>query len=153
VLLQYEKSEAQTHYVEFAGRPHLMMSAEGWEEIAAGIEEWLERVLAANTGKRSTMTPGETRADPSSRGDGEDQWLRRTERGPEPPGPPSRIGSSAGGTFCLTKSPSRPRFSWLRMGPPSARWAWGSKTLSVAVSWIHAGACPPSNQAVDRRPA
>jgi hypothetical protein len=29
VLLQYEKSEAQTDYVEFAGRPHLMMSAEG----------------------------------------------------------------------------------------------------------------------------
>jgi hypothetical protein len=55
VLLQHEKSEAQTDHVEFAGRPHLM-SAEGWEEIAAGIEEWLERVLAANTGKRSTMT-------------------------------------------------------------------------------------------------
>jgi hypothetical protein len=33
-----------------------MMSAEGWEEIAAGIEEWLEQVLAANTGKRRTMT-------------------------------------------------------------------------------------------------
>jgi len=86
VLLQYEKSEAQTYQVEFAGRPHLMMSAEGWEEIAAGIEEWLEQVLAANTGKRSTMTPRETRADPSSRGDGEDQWLRRIERGPEPGG-------------------------------------------------------------------
>jgi hypothetical protein len=57
VRLQGEKSEAQTDYVESAGRPHLMMSAEGWEEIAAGIEEWLERVLAAETGKRSTMTP------------------------------------------------------------------------------------------------
>jgi hypothetical protein len=56
VLLQHEKSEAQTDYVEFAGRPHLTMSAEGWEEIAAGIEEWLERVLAANSGKRRTMT-------------------------------------------------------------------------------------------------
>jgi hypothetical protein len=58
VLLRYEKSEAQTDHGEFAGRPHLMMSAEDWEEIAAGIEEWLERVLAAETKKRSTMTPG-----------------------------------------------------------------------------------------------
>jgi hypothetical protein len=33
-----------------------MMPAEGWEEVAAGIEEWLEQLLAANTGKRSMMT-------------------------------------------------------------------------------------------------
>jgi hypothetical protein len=33
-----------------------MMVAEDWEEIAAGIEEWLERGLAAETGERSTMT-------------------------------------------------------------------------------------------------
>src|SRR3989440_11076209 len=35
---QYEKygsSPAQTDYVEFPGRPHLMMAADGWEEIAA----------------------------------------------------------------------------------------------------------------------
>ena len=24
----------QTDYIEFEGRPHLMMAAEGWEEIA-----------------------------------------------------------------------------------------------------------------------
>ena len=42
---KYEKSEAQTDYVEFPGRPHLMMVAEGWEEIAGGIEGWLEGVL------------------------------------------------------------------------------------------------------------
>jgi pimeloyl-ACP methyl ester carboxylesterase len=44
---KYEDSEARTDYIEFAGRPHLMMAAEGWEEIAAGIESWLDSVLAA----------------------------------------------------------------------------------------------------------
>ena len=43
---KYEKSNAQTDYLEFAGRPHLMMVADGWEEIAAGIESWLDGVLA-----------------------------------------------------------------------------------------------------------
>jgi pimeloyl-ACP methyl ester carboxylesterase len=42
---KYEKSEAQTDYVEFEGRPHLMMVADGWEEIAAEIEAWLAGVL------------------------------------------------------------------------------------------------------------
>ena len=46
---KYEKSEAQTDYIEFPDRPHLMMVAEGWEEIAAGIEAWLDGVLAAST--------------------------------------------------------------------------------------------------------
>jgi pimeloyl-ACP methyl ester carboxylesterase len=44
---KYAKSEAQTDFISFGGRPHLMMVAEGWEEIAAGIESWLEGVLAA----------------------------------------------------------------------------------------------------------
>jgi alpha-beta hydrolase superfamily lysophospholipase len=43
---KYEKSEALTDYLEYPGRPHLMMVAESWEEIAAGIESWLEEVLA-----------------------------------------------------------------------------------------------------------
>jgi len=43
---KYGKSDAQTDYIEFAGRPHLMMVAEGWEEIAASIESWLDGVLA-----------------------------------------------------------------------------------------------------------
>jgi alpha-beta hydrolase superfamily lysophospholipase len=43
---KYKKSEAQTDYVEFPGRPHLMMVGEGWEEVAAGIATWLERILA-----------------------------------------------------------------------------------------------------------
>jgi pimeloyl-ACP methyl ester carboxylesterase len=43
---KYERSGAQTDYIEFPGRPHLMMVADGWEEIAAGIESWLQGVLA-----------------------------------------------------------------------------------------------------------
>ena len=38
---KYGKSEAQTDYLEFAGRPHLLMAAEGWEEIAGAIETWI----------------------------------------------------------------------------------------------------------------
>jgi pimeloyl-ACP methyl ester carboxylesterase len=45
---KYEDSEAQTDYLEFPDRPHLMMAAEGWEEIAAGIERWLNGVLAVS---------------------------------------------------------------------------------------------------------
>jgi pimeloyl-ACP methyl ester carboxylesterase len=41
---KYDKSKAQTDYIEFEGRPHLMMIGEGWEEIAAGIESWLTGV-------------------------------------------------------------------------------------------------------------
>ena len=44
---KYAKSPAKTDYVEF-DRPHLMMVGEGWEEIAAAIETWIEGVLAAS---------------------------------------------------------------------------------------------------------
>jgi pimeloyl-ACP methyl ester carboxylesterase len=44
---KYEKSPAQTDFLEFAGRPHLGMAAEGWEEIAGAINTWLDEVLAA----------------------------------------------------------------------------------------------------------
>jgi alpha-beta hydrolase superfamily lysophospholipase len=44
---KYERSSAQTDYVEFEGRPHLLMAAQGWEEVAASIESWLDRVLEA----------------------------------------------------------------------------------------------------------
>jgi pimeloyl-ACP methyl ester carboxylesterase len=43
---KYEKSSSQTDYVEFEGRPHLMMAADGWEEIAGRIESWIEGVLS-----------------------------------------------------------------------------------------------------------
>jgi pimeloyl-ACP methyl ester carboxylesterase len=45
---KYEKSEAQTDYIEFPGRPHLMMVADGWPEIAAAIESWVAGVLAGS---------------------------------------------------------------------------------------------------------
>ncbi len=44
---KYERSSAQTDYLEFEGRPHLLMAAEGWEEVAASIESWLDGVLDA----------------------------------------------------------------------------------------------------------
>jgi pimeloyl-ACP methyl ester carboxylesterase len=43
---KYKKSDAHTDYVEFEGRPHLMMTAPGWEEIAGRIEGWIDEVLS-----------------------------------------------------------------------------------------------------------
>jgi alpha-beta hydrolase superfamily lysophospholipase len=51
---KYEGSSAKTDYVEFEGRPHLMMAAEGWEELAASIDDWLGGVFEAP----STVTQG-----------------------------------------------------------------------------------------------
>ncbi|HEX8101103.1 MAG TPA: alpha/beta fold hydrolase [Solirubrobacteraceae bacterium] len=42
---KYEGSSARTDYVEFEGRPHMLMAAEGWEEVAASVDEWLAGVL------------------------------------------------------------------------------------------------------------
>jgi pimeloyl-ACP methyl ester carboxylesterase len=43
---KYRRSPAKTDYLEFEGRPHLGMAADGWEEIAAAIDTWLRGVLA-----------------------------------------------------------------------------------------------------------
>jgi alpha-beta hydrolase superfamily lysophospholipase len=43
---KYEHSPAQTEYIEFEGRPHLITAAEGWEEVAGAIDNWLAGVLA-----------------------------------------------------------------------------------------------------------
>src|SRR5437870_9633466 len=43
---KYAKSDARTDYIELPGRPHLMMVGEGWEDVAARIESWLDSVLA-----------------------------------------------------------------------------------------------------------
>jgi alpha-beta hydrolase superfamily lysophospholipase len=51
---KYEDSAAQTDYIEFAGRPHMMMVAEGWEEIAAAIERWIDGVIAASPVRTGT---------------------------------------------------------------------------------------------------
>jgi pimeloyl-ACP methyl ester carboxylesterase len=42
---RYEKSPAQTDYIEFEGRPHLHMTAPDWEEVAAGVDTWLDGIL------------------------------------------------------------------------------------------------------------
>ena len=44
---KYERSDAETEYLEFEGRPHLLMAAEGWDEVAAAIDSWLDGVLEA----------------------------------------------------------------------------------------------------------
>jgi hypothetical protein len=44
---KYEHSPARTDYIEFEGRPHLHMAADDWEEVAVGIDSWLEKALDA----------------------------------------------------------------------------------------------------------
>jgi alpha-beta hydrolase superfamily lysophospholipase len=43
---KYERSPARTDYLEFAGRPHLFMVGDGWQEVATSIDGWLDSVLA-----------------------------------------------------------------------------------------------------------
>lgn len=42
---RYERSPARTDYLEFEGRPHFHMVATDWQEVAAGIDSWLDGVL------------------------------------------------------------------------------------------------------------
>jgi pimeloyl-ACP methyl ester carboxylesterase len=42
---KYERSSATTDYLEFDGRPHLFMVGDGWDEVAAAIDGWLDGVL------------------------------------------------------------------------------------------------------------
>jgi alpha-beta hydrolase superfamily lysophospholipase len=42
---KYERLPAATEYVEFEDRPHLLMAADGWDEVAASIDSWLDGVL------------------------------------------------------------------------------------------------------------
>jgi pimeloyl-ACP methyl ester carboxylesterase len=53
---KYAKSDAETDYIEFKGRPHLMMVAEGWEEIAGAIETWIESALARTDARREGVS-------------------------------------------------------------------------------------------------
>ena len=53
---KYEKSDVQTDYIEFKGRPHLMMVAEGWEEIAGAIETWIESALATTEARQAGIS-------------------------------------------------------------------------------------------------
>jgi pimeloyl-ACP methyl ester carboxylesterase len=47
VYERLSKSSARTDYLEFAGRPHLHMIADDWQEIAEAIDSWLDGVLEA----------------------------------------------------------------------------------------------------------
>jgi pimeloyl-ACP methyl ester carboxylesterase len=42
---KYEHSSAQTDYLEFEGRAHLFGTGDGWQEVAAAIDGWLDGVL------------------------------------------------------------------------------------------------------------
>jgi alpha-beta hydrolase superfamily lysophospholipase len=53
---KYERSPARTDYVEFAGRPHLLMAAQGWEEVAARIESWLGEALATDPARAAAQS-------------------------------------------------------------------------------------------------
>jgi pimeloyl-ACP methyl ester carboxylesterase len=44
---KYQHSPATTDYLEFEGRPHMSMVGDGWEEVAAAIDSWLDGVLDA----------------------------------------------------------------------------------------------------------
>ena len=42
---RYQRSTARTDYLEFAGRPHLHMTAPDWEDVAAAVDTWLGGIL------------------------------------------------------------------------------------------------------------
>lgn len=42
---KYKHAPSRTDYLEFAGRCHLHMAQEGWQEITSAIEAWLGEVL------------------------------------------------------------------------------------------------------------
>jgi pimeloyl-ACP methyl ester carboxylesterase len=42
---RYERSPAQTDYLEFEGRPHLHMVAPDWQQVADAIHSWLDGVV------------------------------------------------------------------------------------------------------------
>ena len=44
---KYEKSPAQTDYLEFEGRPHLFVVGDGAREVVEAIDGWLDGVLDA----------------------------------------------------------------------------------------------------------
>jgi hypothetical protein len=96
---KYERSPATTEYVEFEGRPHLLMAAEGWEE-------WPPRSTAGSTGCSKRGIDGLTlpRRRPETILERPPQ--RRRRRTPDPGQPPGRDrGCTAG--FLWTHAESR----------------------------------------------
>ena len=53
---KYERSPAETEFVEFEGRPHLAMTGQGWEEIATSIDSWLDGVLESTAAPSQSVT-------------------------------------------------------------------------------------------------
>ena len=53
---KYERSPAETEFIEFEGRPHLAMAAPGWEEIATSIDSWLDGVLESTAAPSQSVT-------------------------------------------------------------------------------------------------
>jgi pimeloyl-ACP methyl ester carboxylesterase len=53
---KYERSPAETEFVEFEGRPHLAMTGPGWEEIATSIDSWLDGVLESTAEPSRSVT-------------------------------------------------------------------------------------------------
>ncbi len=53
---KYEGSAARTDYLEFEGRPHLLMAADGWEDVAASIDSWLDGVLEEHAAEEQTVS-------------------------------------------------------------------------------------------------
>lgn len=42
---KYDRSHAITDYHEFAGRSHLLVVGEGWQEVAEYVDDWVDRAL------------------------------------------------------------------------------------------------------------
>jgi pimeloyl-ACP methyl ester carboxylesterase len=53
---KYAKSPAVTEFVEFPGRSHLIVTGEGWEEVASTVADWLAKVAGAPAGAHATTT-------------------------------------------------------------------------------------------------
>jgi pimeloyl-ACP methyl ester carboxylesterase len=53
---KYEHAPSKTDYLEFAGRPHLFMVGDGWEEVAAAVDSWLDGVLDAPKAAQQVST-------------------------------------------------------------------------------------------------
>lgn len=54
IYKKYAHSPAKTDFIEFAGRPHLLMAGDGWEEVADSVASWIETVGVPNAARAET---------------------------------------------------------------------------------------------------
>jgi pimeloyl-ACP methyl ester carboxylesterase len=52
----YKHSSARTDFKEFPGRVHLLLSQEGWEEVAGFAADWLDHIATGATGKQAAVS-------------------------------------------------------------------------------------------------